>query len=49
VIGEGNGWGFELRYSTAKPIDAAGAVEERVFRVNVKMYELTQALLLNPR
>jgi len=48
VVREGDGRGSELGDALTEPLDAACAVEERVFGMNVKMNELTQVSLLNP-
>ena len=42
VVGQRDGWGAILGGSLAKAVDPARPVQERVFRVHVKMDELTQ-------
>jgi hypothetical protein len=43
MIGKCHGRGTPLGCLTAQPIDPAGAVEERIFGVDVQMDELVQA------
>lgn len=43
MVGERDPRGTELGRTAAQAVDSAGSVQERVFRVNVKMDELIQA------
>ena len=42
MVGQCYAWGSVLGGSAAEPIDPAGAVQQRVFRMNVKVDELIQ-------